>query len=88
LTLNGRLEKRTFVGRHGHAPSRAIHQPLEIARDTLPSGEMLMKALALVVAVALALGASGCVSKQEPISDAKVGDGIAPKTRLIMARLQ
>ena len=48
---------------------------------------MLMKALALVVAVALAFGASGCVSKQEPISDAKVGGGIAPKTRLIMARL-
>jgi hypothetical protein len=47
-----------------------------------------MKALALVVAVALVLCTSGCVSKQEPISDAKVGGGIVPKTRLIMARLQ
>ena len=79
--------KRTFVGRHGHAPSRAIHQPLEIARDTLPSGEMLMKALALVVAVALALGASGCVSKEQTIGAASVGVGTVPKTRLIMARL-
>ena len=48
---------------------------------------MPMKALALVVAATLALVASGCVSKQEPISDAKVGGGIVPKTRLIMARL-
>ena len=76
-----------FVGCHGHAPSRAIHQPLEIARDTLPSGEMLMKALALVVAVALALGASGCVSKEQTIGAASVGVGTVPKTRLIMARL-
>jgi hypothetical protein len=51
------------------------------------SGEMLMKALALVVAATLALVASGCVSKQQPIGDAKVGGGIVPKTRIIMARL-
>jgi hypothetical protein len=48
---------------------------------------MLMKALTLVVAVAVALMASGCVSKQEPIGDAKVGGGTVPKTRLIMATL-
>ena len=46
-----------------------------------------MKALALVVAATLALVASDCVSKQQPISDAKVGDGTVPKARLIMARL-
>jgi hypothetical protein len=63
-----------------------VHNPLELARDTFPSVEIPIKALALVVA--LALGASGCVSKQKPISDAKVGGGIVPKTRLIMARLQ
>jgi len=48
---------------------------------------MLMKALALVVAATLALVTSGCVSKQEPIGDAKVGGGTVPKTRLIMATL-
>ena len=46
-----------------------------------------MKALALVVAVAVALVASGCVNKQEPIGDAKLSGGTVPKTRLIMARL-
>jgi hypothetical protein len=65
----------------------SIHHPLEIARNTFPFGEMLMKALAFVVAVVLALGASGCVSNQQPIGDAKVGSGTVPKTRLIMARL-
>jgi hypothetical protein len=48
---------------------------------------MLTKALALVIAVAVALVASGCVNKQEPISNAMVGGGTVPKTRLIMARL-
>jgi len=48
---------------------------------------MLMKALALVLGVALALGASGCVSKQQTIGAASVGVGTVPKTRLIMARL-
>jgi hypothetical protein len=65
----------------------SIHHPLEIARDTFPSGETLMKALALVVAVTVALVASGCVSNQQPIGDAKVGSGTVPKTHLIMARL-
>jgi hypothetical protein len=46
-----------------------------------------MKALSLVVAVAVALAASGCVSKQEPIGDAKLGGGTVPKTRIIMATL-
>ena len=46
-----------------------------------------MKALALVVAVTVALVASGCVSNQQPIGDAKVGSGTVPKTHLIMARL-
>jgi hypothetical protein len=46
-----------------------------------------MKALALVVAVVLALGASGCASKQQTIGGARVGVGTTPKTRLIMARL-
>jgi hypothetical protein len=65
-----------------------IHHPLEIARDTFPfGGKMLMKALALVLAAAFALGASGCVSNQQPIGDAKVVGGTVPKTRLIMARL-
>jgi hypothetical protein len=45
-----------------------------------------MKALALVVAVAVTLVASGCVNKQEPVSNAMVGAGTVPKTRLIMAR--
>ncbi|HLN27509.1 MAG: hypothetical protein ACLQF1_17360 [Methyloceanibacter sp.] len=67
--------------------AKSIHYPLEIARDNFPSGEMLMKALALVVTVAAALVVSGCVNKQEPIGDAKVGGGTVPKTRLIMARL-
>jgi hypothetical protein len=48
---------------------------------------MLMKALALVVAATLALVAAGCMNKQQPIGDAKVGGGTVPKTRLIMARL-
>jgi hypothetical protein len=48
---------------------------------------MLMKALALVVAVVLALGALGCVNKQQTIGDARVGVGTTPKTRLIMTRL-
>jgi hypothetical protein len=48
---------------------------------------MLMKALALVTVAVLALVASGCVNRQEPIGDAKVGGGTVPKTRLIMARL-
>jgi hypothetical protein len=48
---------------------------------------MLMKALALILAAAFALGASGCVSNQQPIGDAKVVGGTVPKTRLIMARL-
>jgi hypothetical protein len=33
------------------------------------------------------LVASGCVNKQEPVSNAVVGGGTVPKTRLIMARL-
>jgi hypothetical protein len=65
----------------------AIHHPLEIAQDTFPSGEILMKALAPVIALVLALGASGCVSKQQTVGAASVGLGIVPKTRLIMARL-
>ena len=40
-----------------------------------------------IVAIALALVASGCGSKQQTISDAKVGGGAVPKTRLIMAGL-
>jgi hypothetical protein len=48
---------------------------------------MLMKALALVVVATLALVASGCVSKQQPIGDAKLGAGTVPKTHIIMARL-
>jgi hypothetical protein len=46
-----------------------------------------MKALTLVVALAVALVASGCVNRQEPIGNAMVGGGTVPKTRLIMARL-
>jgi hypothetical protein len=46
-----------------------------------------MKALALLVAVVLALGASGYASKQQTISGARVGVGTTPKTCLIMVSL-
>jgi len=46
-----------------------------------------MKTLALFVVVAVALAASGCVSKQQPIDNAKLGGGTVPKTRIIMATL-
>jgi hypothetical protein len=48
---------------------------------------MLMKACKFVIAVALALLASGCVTNQQPVGDAKMGSGSVPKTRLIMANL-
>jgi hypothetical protein len=46
-----------------------------------------MKAMAVAIGVVLALGASGCVSKQQTLGAASVGLGTVPKTRLIMARL-
>ena len=46
-----------------------------------------MKALALLVAVVLALGAPGFASKQQTTGGARVGVGTTPKTRLIMASL-
>ena len=46
-----------------------------------------MKACKTVVAVALALLTSGCVSNQQTLADAKVGGGSFAKTRLIMASL-
>ncbi|MGB6438730.1 MAG: hypothetical protein WBE89_05245 [Methyloceanibacter sp.] len=45
-----------------------------------------MKASTLVVAVALVLMGSGCVSNQQTIGDAKVDSETVPKT-LIMASL-
>jgi len=48
-----------------------------------PSGERLMKALALVTAIALALTASGCVANHTTIDSAKTGTGTVPKTRAI-----
>jgi len=47
----------------------------------------MMKTCATVVAVVLALVASGCGSGQ-PITEAKSITGAVPKTRLIMATLQ
>ena len=47
----------------------------------------MMKACAIVVAVALALVTSGCGSRQQAIAEAKSGNGTVPKTRLIMATL-
>ena len=52
-----------------------------------PSGEMMMKACSIAVAVVLALTASGCGSRQQAIAEAKSGSGTVPKTRLIMATL-
>jgi len=46
----------------------------------------MMKMCAIVVAVVLALMASGCGSRQT-ITVAKSGNGTVPKTRLIMATL-
>jgi len=48
---------------------------------------MLMKALGLVVAIALTLLASGCVTNQQPIDPAKAGIGTVPKTHFILAKL-
>jgi hypothetical protein len=48
-----------------------------------PSGETLMKALAFVAAIALALAASGCMSQHTTIDSAKAGTGTVPKTRAI-----
>jgi len=48
---------------------------------------MRMKACKTVVAVALALMTSGCVSNQQTLADAKFGGGSFAKTRLIMASL-
>jgi hypothetical protein len=48
---------------------------------------MLMKAIGLVVVMALTLLTSGCVSNQQPIDPAKAGIGTVPKTRLILAKL-
>jgi hypothetical protein len=42
-----------------------------------------MKAVAFVVAVALALMASGCMTTQQTIGGAKAGGGTVPRTRLI-----
>jgi hypothetical protein len=52
-----------------------------------PLGEMMIKACAIVVAIVLALGASGCGSRQQAIAEAKSGNGTVPKSRLIMATL-
>jgi hypothetical protein len=48
---------------------------------------MLMKALGLLVAIALTLLASGCVSNPQPIEPAKAGIGTVPKTPFILTKL-
>ena len=56
-------------------------------RDNFSLGEMMIKACAIVVAIVLALGASGCGSRQQAIAEAKSGNATVPKSRLIMATL-
>jgi hypothetical protein len=48
-----------------------------------PWGETLMKALALIVAIALALATSGCMTHRTTIDSAKAGTVTVPQTRTI-----
>jgi outer membrane protein assembly factor BamE (lipoprotein component of BamABCDE complex) len=43
----------------------------------------MMKALALMVAIALALAVSGCMTHRTTIDSTKVGTGTVPQTRVI-----
>jgi hypothetical protein len=73
----------SLLPRLAGSPLLLIHESLEFEGHAFPSGETLMKALTLMVVIALAPAASGWMTHRTTIDSAKAGTGTVPQTHVI-----